>query len=296
MVEKFDLSGIDKPADAMEKMGMTFIAEQEELMTNVSFLNISTHKAIVRSDNKQILGIVGSGYNPTQFNTYFSQFDTIVKSMGLNYSKGVVYDGGRKVILTAEFEKTKLVRIGDECKAEVNWGTAFDGTMGNTGWFGIERLVCSNGMVKMSKDQMFSCKHTKNSQIIIPERMKILLQSERYFKDFMDSAKRLADKQADVMMVNAFITSMFGEKKLNKKTNIKERSTKAKNQINEVRTLIKNGKGNGQGTAWDVLNGYTEWIDWKRSDDDEKRMVSATIGDGYNKKAKAMKSILSLVE
>ena len=71
-------------------------------MTIQSCINIPTHKSIVRSDNKQILGVVGSCYNPTQFNTYFSQFDAIVKSMNLKYSRGVIYDGGRKVVLTAD--------------------------------------------------------------------------------------------------------------------------------------------------------------------------------------------------
>jgi hypothetical protein len=189
-----------------------------------------------------------------------------------------------------------LIRLGDTCKSELNWGTSFDGTMGNSGWFTILRLVCLNGLTKKSKFQQFSVRHTKNSQSLIDERMALLLQSQKYFAEFKEAAKRLTQKVTDKKMVDSFINSVFAEKKLNKKSGKVEHSTKTKNNIDEVKKLSRTGKGNGQGSAWDLYNGYTEWIDHKRGSDDEKRLVNSTLisGDGYRKKEKAFSSLLAL--
>ena len=256
--------------------------------------NVPTHKAIVRSDTHQILGIVGKGYNPTQFDSYFSQFHTLTKSLELNYDKGVVFEGGKKVILTATFPKSMLVRVGDECRSELNWGTSFDGSMGNNGWFTILRLVCSNGLTKKSKEQQFSCRHTKNSEALIKERMSLLLQSEKYFKDFLECAKRLNNKMVDKQMADKFLRDMFGEKTWQKKTKKKDYSTETKNNIAKVGKLFRTGKGNGQGTAWDLYNGYTEWQQHERGSNPDKRFVANIIGSSYNKKAQAFNSLLSM--
>lgn len=292
-VETYNLKGIEEPEDAMEKMGLVWEARQEELFSQ-SGISIPNHKAIVRSDNNKILGVMGKDYNPTQLNTYFSQFDSLTKSLNLTYDKGRVFNGGQKVILTASFPKTMMVRVNDECRSELNWGTSFDGTMGNTGWFTVLRLVCTNGLTRKAKEQQFSCKHTKNSELLIKEKMEILLQSEKYFQDFLDCSKRLANKIADRNMVNEFIVSMFGDKKMSKITGKFDRHFKTKRNIKIVKNLFRNGKGNGQGTAWDLYNGYTEWIDHERTNDDNQRIVSSLIGSGSKMKEKAFESLVKL--
>ena len=64
--------------------------------------------------------------------------------------------------------------------------------------------------------------------------------------------------------------------------------------MEDVLRLFKTGKGNGQNKAWDLFNGYTEWIDWERTSNDQKREVSAVLGQGSKLKQKAFETVLSL--
>jgi len=63
-----------------------------------------------------------------------------------------------------------------------------------------------------------------------------------------------------------------------------------------VKNLFTHGQGNGQNTVWDLYNGYTEWVDHYRQSDDDKRLVSSTIGTGVGLKEKAFKVASMLAE
>ena len=282
-IEKIDLKGVNNAEEALTKCDCAWTANEDSLIT-LGGINIDTHKALLRSDTNQQLGIVGINYKPLQPHYAFSYFDSILKDHNVSWTEGVVIDGGSKIILKAQFPKKTLIRVGDECAREIVLINSFDMSSSFMAYFRMERLVCTNGMVSSSKANKIACKHTENAEFRANTAMSVFSQSIKYFEEFEAQCKHLAQVIADRQMVNAFLKDMFGDKK----------STKTKNQKEKVKNLFRNGMGNNGSSAWDLYNGYTEWIDHNRTSNEDKRMVSALIGTGAVAKEKAFNSLIKL--
>lgn len=282
-VETTNLTGVKTAEEALEKAGCLWTADEHGLMTQ-SGHDVPTHKALLRSDTNQQVGIVGIDYKPMQNNYSFAYFDSILKEHGIKWTQSVVIDGGAKIILKAQFPKKVLIRVGDECMKEIVLINSFNMSSSFTAYFRMERLVCSNGQVSSSKHNKIAFKHTENAEFRANSALAMFSKSVTYFEEFITQSQRLAEVTADKKMVDNFLKSVFPEKE----------TTRSKNQKEEVTNLFNTGMGNGQGTAWDLYNGYTEWIDHNRTPDDDKRLVSALIGDGNNKKEKAFSKLITM--
>ena len=55
------LDGIKSAEEALERSGLAWSVEPVPLMT-VNGLDVTTHKALYRSDNMNVLGVVGKDY------------------------------------------------------------------------------------------------------------------------------------------------------------------------------------------------------------------------------------------
>ena len=292
-IEKINLVGVNSAEEALEKCDCSWTAQEHGLVTlggidnngnQVDGINITSHKALLRSDNNKQLGIVGIDYKALQPHYAFSYFDTILKENDISWTQGVVIDGGSKIILKAQFPKRTLIRVGDECVREIVLINSFDMSSAFTAYFRMERLVCSNGAVSSSKKNKVACRHTENAEFRANTALAMFSQSVKYFEEFEAQCKHLANVVADRQMVNMFLKDMFGDKK----------TTRTKNQKKAVVKLAKTGMGNDGSSLWDYYNGYTEWVDHERTSNDDKRLVSALIGTGATAKEKAFKSLMKI--
>lgn len=290
-ITKYNLKGVKDAEEALEKCDCLWTAEQDNMIT-LGGTNIESHKALVRSDNKQILGVVGKGYTPFQPSYSFAHFQNMLNEHGIKWSQGVVIDKGSKIILKAEFPKKVLIRVGDECVKQLVLINSFNMTTSFTVYLDMERLVCTNGMRSSSKANQISFKHTPNGQFKADDSLKVFSKSVKYFEEFTEQCKYLAQVVADKQMVNSFLSEMFDTKVTTKDNKV---STRTKNQKAEVLGLFKHGAGNNGSTAWDLYNGVTEWVDHNRTPNEDKRMVSALIGSGSDIKKKAFNTLLQMV-
>ena len=242
-------------------------------------------KGLYRSDTKEELGSVGVGYEPVQNVKAFAFFDTICQTHGAVYKSATSFNGGAKVILTAEFPKPVTIVKGDDLMTQFVLVNGFDGKVGLHANFWVKRLVCINGLVANVPDAKNSVhlKHTKNIEIRMEDAMKVLTEGMKYFDRFIEMSKILAEKVVDGNMVDKFLEDVFGEAK----------STKARNIIENVVDRFENGMGNNGKTAWDLYNGVTEYIDHEHGRDGT-RLESSLLGAGANKKAKAFNAAMAL--
>lgn len=288
-IKKYNLSDVKGAREALEKCDCAWNANQDNLIT-LGGKNVKTHKALLRSDNNHILGIVGKGYTPLQPSFSFSYFDSILDQHNIKWSEGIVLNEGSKIILKANFPDKVLIRVGDECVKQFVLINSFDMSSSFEGHLDMERLACTNGMRSHFKENQFSCRHTTNGRLSADIALKMFSQSINYFETFETQCKQLAQIIADKEMVNNFLSEMF-DKKTDKKEKV---STHTKNQKKEVVRLFKHGAGNNGSSAWDLYNGFTEWVDHNRTSNADKRMVSALIGGGATLKQKAFKTLTEI--
>jgi phage/plasmid-like protein (TIGR03299 family) len=288
---KVNLNNLTSAADAMEKAGMAWAAEQSEIVST-NGIDIPDFKLIYRGDNRAPLGVVGKDYEPVQNSDAFAFFDTICNSKGARYTTALEVKGGRKIVLQAIIPGNFEVRKGDSIAKHITLVNSHDRSCSLMAFYTPVRLFCMNQLHVAFKLQQGAVKirHTAS----IKERMDLALQvfakGEQYFEYFKQQSVALAQKIVDKAMVERFLNDVLGKPEPGK-----DESTKRTNQKNEITRLFESGKGNGKGSAWDLFNGVTEYIDHVRGNDEEKRLESAMFGDGAKMKQGAFEAAMSLI-
>jgi len=280
---KTDLSkmgNITSIQDALDASDLNFIADQIPLVGQ-NGIDIPDKKAIFRSDNNAYLGTVGNSYHPTQNSLAMAFMDAIVQKQGFHYSGATSKDGGAVSVITATSNRNDAIAVGDEVSRQIKLINGFNGKVGFGVEFSMNRLVCTNGMVRNERESVMRFKHT----IRIQERMEVALQifddSVTFHEDFIRMSKHLAQVAVDKDMVNKFINGLY--------TDAKQNVTKKE----LVLDLFEHGKGNKGNTVWDLYNGATEYVDHFHGKD-EKRDEFSTFGAGHKLKAKAWDLAVSL--
>lgn len=276
------LGDVKTAEEAIEKAGLTWIAEEQAMITT-SGISVSTHKSIVRSDNSQIIGVVGVDYKPLQNLYAFGFFDSVLEKYDASFENAYIINGGSKIILRAKLNGNIAIRKGDEVVRKIDIINAFDGGSKWMAQFTVYRLICSNGLYGFGKENKVAIRHTKNAEANLQEAVRVFAKSENFFNKFETACKALVAKQITKRKVDNFLKQIEGEAK----------STRKENIHNKVCELYDAGKGTGKGTAWDLYNAYTEWLDHYRSTNEDVRTHNQVIGT-VAKKEKAFDILVNL--
>jgi phage/plasmid-like protein (TIGR03299 family) len=273
--------------DAFEQSGLLWAANQAEMINSANGKVIEGKKVIYRDDNNEQLGVVGTNYGVIQNSDCFSFFNTICKDHKANIVKVNEYKGGALIHLEAKvIDKSFEVRKGDECGFKFDLWNSFDGLSKASVAFGVVRLVCTNGLVAFDANNSNSVaiKHTKSGLSRMEQALRVWNGGESWLTYFKETTMKLNQKMVDKKMVDAFLDEIYGKGE-SKPTVEKKETTKM---------LFETGKGNGKGTAWDLLNGVTEYIDHYSKKDSGDRLEFANSGIGYNIKARAFNLLTNI--
>ena len=279
---QFDLKGVTTAEEALDSAGLNWEAQPIKLLGE-NGVSIPDHRAIMRSDNNGIIGVVGSRYLPLQNSFGFSFFDTVCQQHNAKYDKAYVIDGGHKVILEATVNGPITIRKGDEVHRKIRLINTFDGSSPFMAQFSVWRQICKNGLMGWAQENKCKVSHTKNAEHRAEEALRILAIGTSFFSKFEANLKQLNQKILDRKQIDAFLKECLGEAD----------SSRNKNIHKKVEELFEAGKGTGQGTSYDLYNGYIEWIDHFRSADDETRLANAIVGSA-SMKEKAFSVAMSL--
>lgn len=272
--------------EAFEQSGINWIAEQSEMLNVATGKIIKNMKTIYRNDTKEELGVVGKKYGVIQNSDCFSFFNIICQNHNANICKVIEYDNGSIINLTAEVKDKKFdAKVGDEVGFRFNLQNSFDGKHKASVTFGALRLVCTNGLVAFGKNaQAIEIRHTLNAVSKMDQAIKVWAIGENWYNDFIANVKILNQKMIDKKMVDSFLIDLFGESDKGVILRKKEKVTE----------LFESGKGNKGETAWDLLNGVTEYIDHFSKTNPDDILEYSTIGAGYGIKSKAFELAMKL--
>lgn len=280
-VEKFNIKDCKTTAEVLE-FGNQIWQPAESKLFDQHGNEIKSHKAILRDDTNQALGVVGNGYVAMDLQESFEILDTLVGDQGLHFEELLMFDGGKRSILKVAMDDM-ILKENDIVKPMINIVQSFDGSKSYHIFFSMLRLICTNGMMGIGKESIMNIRHTKS----MPDRVKLaetaMTNALGYFSNMKDISLKMISEKINMSYTDLILKELFGE---DEKADGKVR-TRTVNMKNKIIELFKSGIGNGGETKWDLLNGVTEYVDHHRSGTADNKTYSSEIGSGAKLKKRA---------
>lgn len=259
--------------------------------------------AVVRTDTRDPLGIVGRTYKTVQNRDAFAFADNLVDSGEAKYETGGLMRGGRWVFLSMELDHLGLVVPGDpsEFKTYLLVTTSHDGSKPTEAHITHVRTVCRNTwrLAVGGAVSSFRIRHSGTIEGKLAEARKALGIAFRNTETVQEVATRLAGKS----LVDRQVQELF-----EKVWPISDEATEAVRERAHATLAFENYLGSPtvdaiRGTAWGALQGLTEYVDHEiayksktRGDNLDARADSLIYGAGEGAKVRATKELLKLAK
>ena len=290
---------LDKPEtvhDAMVQAGMDWTVSKEPI-----FLEDGTElkeRAIVRSDNSNILGVVSSKWTPYQNEDAFRWFEPFVESNEVEFSTAGAFKQGRITWILARLNRDNSeIAAGDEVAKYLLLSNSHDGKLAVRVGFTPIRIVCINTLHsahKSSASKMLRVNHSQHVRRNVTDIREIINTANADFEATAEQYRFLASRQINRSDLENYVKIVLGKENVEKD----DISTRTKNQMAKIIALFDEGKGNKNpaiaGSWWAAYNGVTEWLSYERGNSNDNRMSSLWFGTNANVNKVAFESALQL--
>ena len=250
-----------------------------------------TYRGVYDGENTPV-AIVNKTYPLLQPAKAFEYVDVLKNELDMDFDQAGFTKGGRRMFVS--LRKTNAVvidpKVGDTMDEVLYFWTGFDGSTMNSFTQMLERLVCSNGMVAMDVQSGTKVKHSSQQEGKLENYVNEVTGIKHVYQETTDAIQRLVDTKVNATDAKEVINRLFsGESK------------RAENIREDVFSRFSRGQGNHGETAWDLLNGITEYQNHGKAhrssrgaDVAENRFTSLTLGADANLMQKVWNECLSL--
>jgi phage/plasmid-like protein (TIGR03299 family) len=181
--------------EALQFAGLDYTVEKRALFTydnennsadadtgiKIPELDVPNYYATVRTDNENVLGVVGKDYEVVQNIDAFSFFDSIVGGDGIQYETAGALGKGERIFITAKLPG--YIKVGsDDCIEKYLFlTTSHDGYGSIMAAFTPIRIVCNNTLNAALRNHSGSIKirHTANAKERLEQAHKLMGISDR---------------------------------------------------------------------------------------------------------------------
>lgn len=271
---KHSVSDCESVSEVLTKIG----AENDYTLRPI--VDFPTYRGVYDGNGNSV-GIVNKTYPLMQPREVFDYVDDLRSRLDMDYDEAGFTKGGRRMFVSLRKKNAIEVdpQVGDTMDEVCYIWTSFDGSLQHTINKMIERLVCTNGMV--AKDTQSSTK-VKHSSLMHDKLNQFIIDNVDSIKSAFSETKgivySLAETEVSHSDAKQVINRLFsGETK--RSENIRE----------DIFHRFTHGMGNRGRTAWDLVNGISEYQNHGksfRSTDgstaSENRFVSLTMGTDAN--------------
>jgi phage/plasmid-like protein (TIGR03299 family) len=304
-----ELQGQATAKEAIEAAKLDYTVEKCPLIATVPEkgkpvqVNVpGRYVAAVRTDTKDVLGIVGDGYKVVQNVEAFDFFDTVVGEGQAIYNSAGALDNGSRIWLMAKLPKDMVIAREDIVEKYLILANSHDGTSALKLFFSPVRVVCHNTLTEALKDAKggISIRHSGDITGKTNEARKVLGISIKWYNEFEELCKQLVKVQMTKGKAEGYFDKMLYGETIDEK---KEESMVLKNRKDDYMYLFEHGKGNDlpsvKGSAWCALNAITEYHDHYKvikneTEDPTNRLKSIWFGNAAHIKGKAFEGILQV--
>lgn len=188
------------------------VAANEEVEIKIAEIEVPHFYATLRTDNEQVLGVVGKDYEIVQNIEAFSFFDSIVGGDGIQYETAGALGKGERIFITAKLPG--YIKVGKEDLIEqyLFLTTSHDGYGSITVAFTPIRIVCNNTLNAALRNHSNAIKirHTANAKDRLEQAHRVMgisnqlsLQLETVFNQW--AKVRITDPQVKKLIQLALV-------------------------------------------------------------------------------------------
>lgn len=284
------VAGLMTAKECIKEAGLEWEVKGEP-MFDATGKEIPEFIANIRQDTRRCLGVVKGRYNIIQNTELFDFFDNVVSQGESVYETAGSLHAGRVVWMLCRLNEGMMVR-GDKFTNYAMLYTSHDGTKPLVAKIVQTRVVCANTLSVALRESgnEIRIRHTKTYQNKVEEAQRVLGIVKSHSKNMKEMLEKMAQKKVDADSANAFLASL-----------VPEESKQAEKARESMFSLFRNGKGNEGKSAYDLLNGVTEFIDHQRTsrihgdkNRAEVRFESVLLGSGDRIKGKAFDMLVAL--
>ena len=280
-----DIKNCSNVGEALTKIG----ADQPYSLNPIA--DFPNYRGVYNGDNSPIC-IVNRTFPLLQPSKAFEYVDVLKNELGMDFDKAGLTRGGRRMFISLRKTNAVIIdpKVGDTMDEVIYFWTGFDGSTMNSFTQMLERLVCANGMVAMDFQSGTRVKHSSQQEGKLENYVNEVTGIKHVYQETNDSIQRLVDTKVNHQDAKEVINRLF-----------KGESKRAENIREDVFSRFTNGQGNRGETAWDLLNGITEYQNHgkayrssREASASENRFTSLTLGADANLMQKVWNECLAL--
>lgn len=267
-----NLSLSERVLDILTKTNLNWNVKEEEIQTQTGLI-IPNKKALIRSDNNQILGIHGNNYQPYQNDQLCELLFQISKSTGLEIHSGGSLDDSAKVFIQLKSENLTLG--DDKIEGYITGVNSFDGSTALG--FGNSNITisCQNTFFKALRDVDSKVRHTINMSYKIETILKQIDSLIEDEKSTFNEIKRLNDVKITPELKDMVIRTLFQLSSVDK---LDKLSTRKTNQINDFNSDLAIELAQKNDSRWGLFSGVTRYTSHTMFKTEDKSKLGKLFG------------------
>ena len=257
---------------ALDATGLNFKVEKRALYLG-DRTKVEDASAIIRTDTKDVLGVVGNKYRPVQNAEAFGVFQRAFDSGLLEIELAGQLGGGKIIWVQARVVSDPMVITGEDAiRPYVLLANSHDGSIALRAGFTAIRLFCMNQMAAATKQgSLVSLKHTRN--VNLESLRSGIAAGQANLAKVVESARYLSGKKVP----NDEALHTFTRRSFNL-------DPEEPCRLDEpIQDLFESGIGASyapvRGSWWAAYNAVTEHLTHHRGRTEDTRVKSLWFGD-----------------
>lgn len=267
-------------SSASRKAGLDWEVELVPLVTADTQAKVA-HRAVRRTSDARVLGVVGPRYAPLQNRDAFGWFQPFLDAReAALHTAGALRQGSRVWVLAKLNRDPLVIAEGDTVEKYLLLSHGHDGSLAVRAGFTPIRVVCANTLAmahSADASKLIRLKHTKDLLENLANVREIMDLANAEFEATAEQYRRLARKSINQADLRRYVKKVF------KVEDDRDTGTRMANIMAEVMALAEAGRGNSlpsiRGTYWSAYNGVSEWLTYSRGRSDDNRLNSLWFGD-----------------
>lgn len=271
--------------EALVASGMTWDVSLRKM--RAGDIPIETHKAVMRSDSKDILGIVGNNYTPLQNKDAFAWFQPFIDDGQATLESAGSFLNGKRTFIMAKMAGDNMeIMEGDQVEKFLLLANSFDGSRSVSIGYTPIRISCNNSLtaaLNSNQSQIIRVRHDKNVvENVLNVRETIDLVNKQFIAT-EEMYKSLTIKNINKADLEKYVKQVFSYKKLEQIIKDAETKENEKEAINDARKRLvlrveEIFEKEPAKTTWNAYNAVNSYLNHERGKTDEGRYNSTWFG------------------
>lgn len=256
-------------------------------------VDIHGHFATVRTDTAEVLGVVGSRYEPVQNRDAFAFFDSLVGTNEAIYETAGALGKGERIWILAKLPGYIKVKGKDIVNKYLLLTNSHDGSAPIRAKLTPIRVVCYNtlSMALSGGEEEVRIRHTANAVERLEQAHKLLGLTNQLYEQLDFIFNRMALKKITDKQLLDYVKKLVPDTEA-------ENQTRTENIRQKILELHETGAGASmaRGSLWGAYNAITEYTDHVlNTNNPDKRLNGIWFGGGDRLKVKAFELANSML-